>query len=97
MANSKTIEIELDTPIIKKLEFIRLSARSTVYFDSWRQKTYICKDCGGVVVGTTTHAMWHQKQLQLMIDIAHKVIPLEEANAIRYQPTVINQLKKPEF
>ena len=95
MAKQDTIEIELDVPSTKIIEFIRLSKKSDVYFDSWRQRTYMCKKCKAVVVSTIDHVRYHQDQLDLLVGLMNGSITVEDIQGIRYQPRQINPLKKP--
>lgn len=97
MANKGGIEIELEIPKPEVIEFVRLSKKSEVYFDSWRQRTYCCQKCKAIVVSTTDHTRFHQDQLDMMIAIAYRTIPLEELRQMVYQPRQINPLKKSEI
>jgi len=100
MANGKgTIEIQIasDEPKPKIIQFIRLSKKSDAFYDSWRQRTYICRTCGAIIVSKVDHTRFHQDMIDMMIAIAYKTIPLNEAQQIRFQPTEINPLRKPSF
>ena len=95
--NSNSVEIELNTPKPEVIQYIRLSEKSTIYFDSWKQKTYLCLKCKSVVASKVDHTRWHQDMLDLMIAIAYKTIPLEDLRQMSFQPVEVNPIKKPSF
>ena len=98
MANTKEdIQIELQAPKPTLIKYIRLSKKSAVYCESWRQRTYLCSECNAVVVSKTGHAMWHQRQLDLMIAIAYKTIPLDELQKMEFAVTEVNPTIRPSF
>ena len=92
-AEKPSFKVEVETqPIFHEVEFIKLPKSRSVYCGVFRQRTYLCKRCMSVVVSKTEHLAYHQAELRKMIDVAYRVISLDELEHIQYKAVEVDHI-----
>ena len=81
------IEIQINT---KKIEFVRLSAKSVIYVDNHRVRTYMCLNCGVIVHSKTDHVRFHQN----IVDMIARATNDEDLSKLTYTLIEVNKIVK---
>lgn len=85
----KEIEVEVNQSF-KKIEFVRLSQKSTIYIDNHRLRTWLCLKCGSIVHSKIDHTRWHQQIVDMIVGATND----KELALIEYQPIEKNPIIK---